>query len=223
MKRRLLLASGILAPGLYAFADVVAGSLRSGYSFRDQTISELGAIGAPTRGLFSALILLSYVFLTAFGFGVWRSAAGSRRLRLVGALITTLGVMALTVGWFVPMRERGEEQGLTGLLHLVEGGVAMLIIFSAIGIGGTAFGPRFRWYSFLTFAVVLVFGAWSVSAVGPIGAGEATPWVGVRERVMWYGYQLWWAVLALRLLRGKGRLGAAAAENVSAARVATND
>jgi len=197
---RWLLWCGVAAAVLYAIGDGAAGLLREGYSFRDQTISELGAIGASTRGIFSLLILLSYVMLTAFGFGVWRSAGDSRRLRIVGGLILGLGIMALTIGWFVPMRERGEEQGLTGLLHLVEGGLAMLLVFAAIGVGSTAFGSRFRWYSYVTFAVVLAFGAWSASDADLIGAGEATPWIGVRERIMWYGYQLWWAVLAITLL-----------------------
>jgi hypothetical protein len=36
-----LLASGIVAPLLYIAADVIAGLQWKGYSFRDQTISEL--------------------------------------------------------------------------------------------------------------------------------------------------------------------------------------
>jgi len=40
--RKILLASGIAAPLLYAVADLVAGTRWQGYSFRDQTISELG-------------------------------------------------------------------------------------------------------------------------------------------------------------------------------------
>lgn len=42
MLRKVLLASGIVAPLLYAVSDVVAGMRWEGYSSRDQTISELG-------------------------------------------------------------------------------------------------------------------------------------------------------------------------------------
>jgi hypothetical protein len=56
MSPRLWLASGIAAPVLCAAADVVAGMRWDDYSFRDQTISELGAIGAPTRLLFSVAL-----------------------------------------------------------------------------------------------------------------------------------------------------------------------
>lgn len=34
----------------------------------------------------------------------------------------------------------------------------------------------------------------------PFTAGLPTPWLGVTERVFWCAYELWFAVLALRLL-----------------------
>jgi hypothetical protein len=49
---------GILSPVLYAMSDAVAGMQWKGYSFWDQTISELGAIGAPSRPLFSFLLII---------------------------------------------------------------------------------------------------------------------------------------------------------------------
>jgi hypothetical protein len=52
MVRRILLLCGVLSPLLYAVADALAGMRWEGYSFRDHTISELGAIGAPSRPLF---------------------------------------------------------------------------------------------------------------------------------------------------------------------------
>jgi hypothetical membrane protein len=201
MLRKILLLCGILSPLLYAVADGLAGIRMEGYSFRDQTISELGAIGAPSRPLFSALLVAVYVLLTAFGVGVWRSAAGRRAVRIVGCLLVALGVMALTVGQFVPMRMRGTEQGLAGALHLVEGGIAVLMIVAAIGFAATALGRGFRLYSIATLVAVLAFGAWSGIDAPRIGEGLPTPWVGVKERIFWYAYQLWFAVLALRLLR----------------------
>src|SRR5678815_4513536 len=67
--RRMLLACGIAVPLLYAVADLVAGVQWKGYSFRDQTISELGAIGAPSRTLFSVLLVVVYALMVAFGVG----------------------------------------------------------------------------------------------------------------------------------------------------------
>ena len=172
-----------------------------GYSFRDQTISELGAIGAPSRVVFTVLLLLVYGLMLAFGVGVWKASGRNRRLKVVGGLIVGVAVLALTVGQFAAMRMRGTEQGLTGALHLVEGMVAMLMVFSSMGIAATALGRRFRLYTIATIVLVLGFGAWSTLEVSQVEQGLATPWLGVKERIFWYGYQSWYVVLALTLLR----------------------
>jgi hypothetical membrane protein len=202
MSGRALLTCGIVAPLVYAVADLVAGTIGwPGYSFRDQTISELGAIGAPSRLMFALFLVVSYAALTAYGLGIWRAAEDNRNLRLVGGLVMALGVMALTVGQFVAMRTRGTEQGLQGALHLIEGMVAMLLLFGAMGVAALALGGRFRLYTLVTLALVLGFGAWSSMEVPNVEAGIETPWVGVKERIFWYSYQLWFAVLAVTLMR----------------------
>jgi len=201
---RMLLACGIAVPLLYAVADLVAGVQWKGYSFRDQTISELGAIGAPSRTLFSVLLVVVYALMVAFGVGVRKVAGGNRRLRVVGGLLVGLGLLALTVGQFAAMRSRGTDQGSAGALHLMEGMVAMLMTFTAMGIAATAFGQRFRYYTIATILLALGFGAWASLEVPQVEEGLATPWLGVKERIFWYGYQSWFAVLALRLLRKPG-------------------
>jgi hypothetical membrane protein len=197
----------MLSPLLYAVSDGVAGMQWEGYSFRDQTISELGAIGAPSRPLFTALLVVVYALMVAFGVGIRKAADGNRRLHIVGGLIIALGVMALTIGQYASMRPRGTEQGLAGTLHLVEGAVAMLMIFSAMGIAATTFGPRFRLYTIATIILALGFGGWAVSEAASIERGLATPWLGVKERIFWYGYQSWFIVLALALLRNRSAPG----------------
>lgn len=201
MIRRILLFCGIFSPLLYALADVLAGMQWEGYSFSDQTISELGAIGAPSRPLFSAMLIPVYLLLIAFGIGVWRSAARRRSIQVAGGLLVAFGILALTVGQFVPMQPRGSEQGLTGLLHLVEGMVAMLLLLVAMGFSATAFGRQFRLYTILTVIVMFTFGLWSGMDAPRIEAGLATPWVGLKERIFWYAYQLWFMALAITLLR----------------------
>jgi hypothetical membrane protein len=207
LMRRVLLAAGIASPLLYALADLLAGLQWQDYSFRDQTISELGAIGAPSRPLFAALLVVVYALMAAFGTGVWKTANGDRRLRIVGGLLIALGVIALTIGQFVSMRLRGADQGLAGTLHLVEGMAAMLLIFTAMGIAATVFGPRFRVYTIATIAVSVGLAWWSLSDAPLIEQGLATPWVGVKERIFWYAYQAWFVALAVRLLTDPPRYG----------------
>ena len=198
---QVLLACGIAAPLLYAVADGLAGMRWEGYRFRDQTISELGAIGAPPRMLFSGLLLIVYALMVAFGVGVWRVSDRNRRLKAVGGLVVGLGVLALTVGHFAAMQMRGTHQGFAGALHLVEGMVAMLMVFTSMGIAATALDRRFRVYTIATIALALGFGAWSTLDVSRVEQGLPTPWLGVKERIFWYGYQSWFIVLALMLLR----------------------
>jgi hypothetical membrane protein len=201
MLRKILLICGVISPVLYAVSDALAGMKWEAYSFRDQTISELGAIDAPSRPLFAGLLIIVYALMVAFGAGIRKSAGENRRLRIVGGLLMVLGVMALTFGQVASMRLRGTAQGLAGALHLIEGAMAMLIIFTAMGIAAGAFGKRFRLYTIGSIVLAIGFGAWSVSEFAKIEQGLATPWIGVKERIFWYGYQSWFIVLALTLLR----------------------
>src|SRR5688572_10158430 len=76
-----------------------------GYSSTSQTISELSAIGAPTRSLWLLPGAVYTVLVTAFGWGVWTSGGRSRALRAVGGLIMAYG--ALGLAWpFAPMHLR---------------------------------------------------------------------------------------------------------------------
>ena len=72
---RFLLICGILAPALYAGTDILASSLYPGYSFVDQAVSELFAIGAPTSYLVVPLFTAYSLLVLAFAFGV-RGSAG---------------------------------------------------------------------------------------------------------------------------------------------------
>lgn len=199
--KRILLTCGVVSPILYAVADLLAGLRWEGYSFRDQTISELGAIGAPSQRLFSALLVLVYLLFTGFGLGVRRSGWNRPRLRVAGGLLMGLGVLALTVGQFAAMRLRGNEQGAGGALHLAEGAAAMVLLLAAMGFAAAALGRSFALYTLATVVVLLFFGGWSAMDIPRVGEGLPTPWVGVKERIYWYSYHLWYIVLALKLLR----------------------
>jgi hypothetical membrane protein len=82
--RKALLVAGIVAVGVYALGDLLSGLLYEGYSFKDQAISELSAIGSPVRPLKVAFLTTHGLLLVAFGVGVWRSGGRSKSLRWVG-------------------------------------------------------------------------------------------------------------------------------------------
>ena len=200
MVRKALLDCGILASLLYVGTDIVAAMRWEGYSYTGQTVSELFAIGAPTRPLIVLRGLVYGFLVIAFGLGVWRSARGKRALRVAGGLLAGFGVVDLT-GPFAPMHLRGAERTLTDTMHIVLACVDVLFIVLIVGFGASAFGKRFRLYSIGTILVVLVFGALAGLQGPRVAANLPTPWVGVTERISIFGYMVWMASLAITLMR----------------------
>jgi len=199
---KILLVCGILSSLLYVSVDTIAALLYQGYSYADQAISELSAIGAPTRPLWVAMNFLFNPLLIAFGMGVWKSASAKHSLRIAGALIVAWGFLGF-VWLFFPMHMRGAIGSATDTGHLVLSGVTVLLITVFMGFGFGAEGKWFRFYSLLTILVMLVFGALVGTQAPRVAAQLPTPWMGIIERVSVFSPMLWVSVLAVVLLRGK--------------------
>ena len=203
MTRKALLLAGALSSVLYLAIDVIGGMRYEGYSFLSQTISELSAIGAPTRTLVVMLGLAYSALVIAFGWGVRRSAGSARALRIAGGLLVAYGMMGLL--WpFAPIHMRGVEPGLTDALHIALTAVTLLILLAAVGFAAAAFGAAFRLYSGLTLITLVVFGALTALDAPRIAANLPTPWVGLLERVDVYAFMAWVVVLSGALLRAAG-------------------
>jgi hypothetical protein len=199
--RKVLLVCGILSSLLYVGTDVLAAIRWVGYSYTSQTISELSAIGAPSRPLVLPLALTYDVLLIAFGLGVWGLSGRKRALRFTAGFLVGIGVIGLAWTPFFPMNVRGVERTFSDTMHIVLTGVTVPLIMLAIGFGAAAFGKPFRLYSIGTLLASLVFGA-VTGLDGPrIAANLPTPWAGVTERISVGVYLLWVLVLAVVLLR----------------------
>ena len=200
MVRKLSLICGVLASLLYIASDIVAAISWESYSYTAQSVSELRAIGAPTRPLLVPILLIYAMLEIAFGLGVRGTARQRRTLRIAGVLLIGLGVVDL-VAPFTPMHLRGTESTLTDTMHIILTVVTVFLILLIIGFGAVADGKPFRLYSIATILILFVCGAWAFSDGPRIAANLPTPWVGVRERINIYGYMLWMMVLAIGLLR----------------------
>jgi hypothetical membrane protein len=197
-----LLICGIVSTVLYIGTDIVAAMIWPGYSYADQAISELSAIGAPTRPLWLAMSFLYNPLLIAFGIGVWRVAGDKRSLRITGILLAVWGVIGFL--WLpFPMHLRGAGRSFTDTMHIVMTGVTVLLITVFISFGSGARGKWFRIYSILTIALMYGFGALTSMLAARIDTGP-TPWMGAFERVIVYSPMLWVLVLAVVLLRTRG-------------------
>jgi hypothetical protein len=106
MVRQVLLALGIVGPLFYVATDIFAATRWEGYSYTDQTVSELFAIGAPTRPLVVPLMLTYGVLAIAFGLGVWTSAGEKRALRVVAVGLIAKEVLGSVATLFAPIHLR---------------------------------------------------------------------------------------------------------------------
>lgn len=202
MKQKVLLFCGILASLIYVGTDILAAMRWEGYSYIDQTVSELRAIGAPTRPFLVSVLIVYSLLETAFGLGVRKAAGTKRALRIMGALLIGLGVLDLVAPLF-PMHLRGAGATLTDTIHKALTVVTVLMFLALIGLGATVGGTWFRFYSIGTIVLLVVFGFLTGTKASLIEAGLPTPWVGVTERINIYSYMLWMATLAVVLLRSR--------------------
>lgn len=192
---------------LYIAADVTASVAYGGYSYRDQTISELSAIGAPTRPFWNAFSVVYQLLAFAFALGVLAIAGPRGKVRIIGWLLLVAAVANL-LWWFGPMHQRevlaADGGNWKDTLHLVMGGINSVLFFAMIGIGAFTFGRPFRWYSLATIALMLIFGTLMNQDIEAVGNNEATPWLGIWERIAIEGAMLWQAVFAAVLIRRSG-------------------
>jgi Protein of unknown function (DUF998) len=211
MGRKLLLGCGILSSLAYVAANVLGARRWRDYSLASHTISELSAMGAPSRPLVVPLLTTHGALVIPFGVGVWESAGRRRALRVTGALLVGLGASDLPAPLF-PMHRREAlargERSRTDTRHIVLTSVNSVLIVLAIGFGSTALGKRFRVYSLATMLALVVTGGLTATQAPRVESNLPTPWAGVTERITIGGYLLWQVVLAIALLRKQagGRL-----------------
>jgi len=201
----LLLSGGIASALLWVGSDIAGSLLYEGYSYKDQTISELSAYDAPTRTFWMVQGSLGGALLIGFAAAIWQSAASKRLLRVTAALFAAHALLALLIGPFSSMHQRevlaADGGNFSDTLHLVMVAVGGIVFLAEATLTALSFGWQFRLYTAVTILVSLVFGFVTSMYAVDVAANEATPWVGVYERFSAYGYQLWIVVLALTLLR----------------------
>jgi hypothetical protein len=202
--QKTLLVCGILSSVLYAAINIIVAMQWPEYNSASQTVSELSAVNAPTRMLWLVLSTPYTLFVIAFAWGVWKSAAGNRSLRIAGALLIVYG--ALGVLWpFAPMhlRETLAAGGGTfsDTMHLTLGAVTEIIYLVALGLAAVSLGKQFKIYSMITFLVLLVFGVLTFMDAPNVSINQPTPLIGVWERINIGVFLLWVIVLAVILLK----------------------
>ena len=207
-----LLWCGVVGSLLYIATDMAAANLWQGYSYTSQQVSELSAIGAPTRPLWLVMTSLFAPLMIAFGVGVWRSAGRKRSLRIVGILMAVFGVVGWLWAFLAPMHLRGTVALATDASHIVFAVVQLTVMTTFIVLGGVALGGGFRIYSIATIVSMLGAGGFAGTATTAIAAGQPTPWMGLVERVSVYAPMLWIVLFGAALLRLQAEQAAVASD-----------
>jgi hypothetical protein len=201
---RISLMCGIVSSLLYVAMNVIVAMQWEGYSSVSQTVSELSAIGAPTRTLWVALAIAYSALVAGFGWGVLQSAGQIRALRTVGWLIVANALLGLA---WPPMHQREVLAAgggtLTDTLHIAWTVVTNVLFMLQIGLAATAFGKRFRFYSMATMVMLVAFGALTGIEAPGLEQNLPTPLIGVWERIGIGVFMLWVIVLAIALVRAR--------------------
>ena len=197
--RRLLVACGIVGAVLYPLADIFATTRYPGFSYRDQAVSELFAIGAPTSAMVVSLFTSSSTLLFLFAIGIWMSANGQRLVRVMAVMMALNTIDALVLWNFFPMHMRGVQPSFTDTMH----GLLAIdpFILAAMVLAAVAFRGWFRRYTVTTIVFTNLLALSAVSFVRAFMAHQPTPWMGATERAGQYATNLWYAMLAVVLLR----------------------
>lgn len=207
MVRKVLLVGGALSSLLYVIGiDVIAALGYPDYhNYADQMVSELFAVGAPTRTLMVWLSVPYNFLVFALAVGVWASAGGKRATRFTAAALVGYGAVSTAGLWLFPMDVRGTAGSQRDTPHIIATIAMSMFIVAVMAFGAFAHRTRFRIYSFATIATVIVFGACAGLLARPMPG--PTPWLGLAERVNIYATMLWVAVLAVSFLRVRDRVG----------------
>jgi hypothetical protein len=202
--KKLLVGCGILSALLYVAMNIVVPTRYPGYDSAGQTVSELSAIGAPSRDLWVSMGIGYTLLLTAFGVGVWLTGAQRRALRVVGGALVLQGVID---PFWPPMHQREVLAAgggtITDTLHIAFTFVWFALVVLSLTFGAAAMDKPFRIYTVIT--AVLLLGTGIMTGIGAprMQANLPTPWTGFWERLSIGLFLLWQIVLTVQLLRKK--------------------
>ena len=199
--KKYLLTCGVLSSLFYIAMNALIPLLFDGYSFRSHTVSELSAIGAPTRQLWVWLAFVYMLLFAAFGFGVLKSSIENRHLRTLAIIIFVYCVWNF---YWPPMHQRvviaAGGGTLTDNLHIGWAIATVLFMMLMMAFGSAAFGTRFKIFTIATWVVFIVFGLLTGMEAPGISQNLPTPHIGIWERINIAAFMTWVVVLASVML-----------------------
>lgn len=191
------------AAAVYICGDVLSGLIYNSsrpYSFTDQWISELTALGSPVRPLMVTFITAHNLLVAAFAVAIYKAAGRNSSLRWAGLAMLAATALGFVIHPFFPMSSRWMESGFTDTMHALLSGVWGVVTSACIVLAAFAHRGWFRVYSIVTVVVLIGFSVASSIAIAGIEQ-DHTPWAGVFERISAYGLMAWFVALSTTVMR----------------------
>jgi hypothetical protein len=200
--KKALFLTGLLASVYYIAINIFVGLQYEGYSFASYTVSELSAIGAPTRMLWVMLMIIYTLLMIAFGWALVKQGEKGQRLHTAGFLLIISAVIGLA---WPPMHQRQVLAAgggtVTDTLHIAFTIVAVIFMLLIIGFCAASLGKSFRLYSIITVLMLLAFGILTSLDAPRMEKDLSTPMIGVWERISMASYMVWIGVLSVILFK----------------------
>src|SRR5687767_2167229 len=154
---KLLLLCGILSSLWYVSINIIVPMYDPGYDVASQTVSELSAIGSPTRALWNLLSPFYSLLIIPFGWGIWLSSGHNWKLQTVSVMMLIYGFS----GFFWPPMHLREalaagEGSTTDTIHIVFAMMTIALMLLIIGFGAAALGKKFRLFSIICIVIFIV-------------------------------------------------------------------
>jgi hypothetical protein len=199
-----LLRTGMLAVPVYVLHVLLGGFLWKDYSHLQQPISDLTAIGAPSRTLMLNLTSIYGVMalIFAISFSVFESMKHYKLVFLGGISFILMELVSISYGFF-PQDLPGSEVTFEGTMHLVVTGLIVPFTILSPFLIGFGFIKELKWksfgiYSIISGCLILIFG----SLCGVFFANKL-PYFGLVERINIGVLQVWTFMLSFRFSSGK--------------------
>jgi hypothetical protein len=197
--RLALLISGFLSAIIYPLTDIIAGNMYTGYSFNEQAVSELFAIGSPVAAFVVSLFSISSILLIAFAAGVFIISNKRRLWRFLSLMLLGNAINSLILWNFFPMHMRNAQPTFTDSMHTILA-INPFVLISIVS-GVFLYKSWFRYYSLFTILILFIPAFVSFSYIPLLLSHQPTPWMGFTERVAQYGHLSWLAVLSIYIFK----------------------
>jgi hypothetical protein len=186
---RAVLVAALAAALLFISVDLVALRQWKGYDYVHQSMTQLAAIGAPTRSWTLALSIGHDVALFAVGLALLFLSGRNVALRITAGLVM-ISAIAWVVGELFPGRVGETPEHLSPAVFL--GATAVVASVLAIVFGAAALTG---WFRVVSIGLLAAFALLTV-----LGFMQPSPRIGLQERVMAYSIIAWTVLLGVAVM-----------------------